>query len=116
MKISRSLALLALALAIAPAAVDADTLLVERVDKAASVQRGITMDQVLARYGEPAERIAPVGGDRPQLWAAAIADSLDSWLNSARLPDRGALHGYPLNQRPAWGAAATADSGLTRHP
>jgi hypothetical protein len=66
MKISCSIALLAAALAVAPAVVNADVLLVERVDKAAAVPRGISMDQVLARYGEPAERVAPVGGDRPQ--------------------------------------------------
>ena len=68
MKISCSFALLslALALAVAPATVNADVLLMERVDKATAVPRGISMDQVLARYGEPAERIAAVGGDRPQ--------------------------------------------------
>lgn len=66
MKISCSIALLAAALAVGPAVVNADVLLVERVDKAAAVPRGISMDQVLARYGEPAERVAPVGGDRPQ--------------------------------------------------
>jgi len=66
MKISCCFALLAVAVAVAPVPAGADVLLVERVDKAAAVPRGISMDQVLARYGEPAERIAAVGGDRPQ--------------------------------------------------
>jgi hypothetical protein len=65
-KIPCSIALLAAALALLPSPAQADVLLVERVDKAAAVPRGISMDQVLARYGEPAERVAPVGGDRPQ--------------------------------------------------
>jgi hypothetical protein len=69
MKIACSIALLATALAAAPAAVHADVLLVDRVQKEAVMPvppRGITMDQVLARYGEPAERVAPVGGNKPQ--------------------------------------------------
>lgn len=47
----------------------ADTLLVERVEKAEVVStpaRGSSMDQVLASYGEPEARAAPVGGDKPQ--------------------------------------------------
>ena len=69
MKISCSLALLAVAFAAAPAPARADVLLVDRVQKEAVLPvppRGISMDQVLARYGEPAERVAPVGGNRPQ--------------------------------------------------
>ena len=69
MKISCCLAVLATAFAAAPVAVHADVLLVDRVEKEAVLpvpQRGITMNQVLARYGEPAERIAPVGGNKPQ--------------------------------------------------
>lgn len=69
MKIPCCLALLATAFAAAPGAVHADVLLVDRVQKEEVLPtppRGITMDQVLARYGEPAERVAPVGGDRPQ--------------------------------------------------
>ena len=53
--------------ALAPAM--ADTLLVERVEQAEVVStpaRGASMDQVLASYGEPQARAAPVGGDKPQ--------------------------------------------------
>jgi hypothetical protein len=47
----------------------ADTLLVDRVEREQSMprpSRGISMDQVIARYGEPSERMAPVGGGSPQ--------------------------------------------------
>ena len=69
MKIPCSIALLAAAMSVAPATVRADVLLVDRVQNEAVLPvppRGISMDQVLARYGEPAERVAPVGGNKPQ--------------------------------------------------
>ena len=53
----------------APSMVAADTLLVQRVQQAAGQPvptRGMSMDQVRARFGEPASMAAPVGGDRPQ--------------------------------------------------
>lgn len=53
--------------ALAPAM--ADTLLVERVEReqmVATPTRGSSMDQVLASFGEPQARAAPVGGDKPQ--------------------------------------------------
>jgi hypothetical protein len=61
---------LALLLGIAATtAVQADTLLVDRVEREAAIAkpaRGIHMDAVLAQFGEPSERVAPVGGDAPQ--------------------------------------------------
>jgi hypothetical protein len=51
----------------APAA--ADTLLIDRVAREGAVTeptRGMDMDAVLARYGEPATRFDPVGGNKPQ--------------------------------------------------
>lgn len=58
------LALLALA-----GAASAETLLIERVqeeNKAAMPGRGETMAQVEARYGAPAERLDPRGGQKRQ--------------------------------------------------
>ena len=58
------LATLALA---GPAA--ADTLLIDRVERAASLPRptqGLSMAEVRARYGDPVAQFAPVGGGRPQ--------------------------------------------------
>jgi hypothetical protein len=52
-----------------PPMVAADTLLVQRVQQEAGQpvpSRGMSMDQVRARFGEPASTAAPVGGDRPQ--------------------------------------------------
>jgi hypothetical protein len=46
----------------------ADTLLVDRVKREAAVPmpaRGMTMAQVEARYGAPASKSAPVGGEAP---------------------------------------------------
>jgi hypothetical protein len=59
------LATLLLALA-APAA--AETLLVERVaqESGALPARGMTMADVRARFGEPASRLEPAGGQRRQ--------------------------------------------------
>jgi len=54
---------------LAPALATADTLLVDRVRQEAGQPvptRGMTMDQVRARFGEPASVAGPVGGDRPQ--------------------------------------------------
>lgn len=59
---------LALGLSLAGVA-QADTLLIDRTRQAATVElprRGMLMDQVLAQFGEPQSRVAPVGGDRPQ--------------------------------------------------
>ena len=50
-------------------AASADTLLIERVqeeNKAAMPARGQTMAQVEARYGAPAERMNPEGGQKRQ--------------------------------------------------
>lgn len=47
----------------------ADTLLIDRVERAADLPRptqGLSMDDVRARYGEPVAQFAPVGGGRPQ--------------------------------------------------
>ena len=60
-------AFVAAALAAAPVA--ADTLLIDRVQRenaAAEPTRGMTMDTVRSRYGEPAQRFEPVGGNKPQ--------------------------------------------------
>lgn len=47
--------------------VSADTLLIDRAQaEYGHPARGMTMDQVLARYGEPETRFPPVGGDKPQ--------------------------------------------------
>jgi hypothetical protein len=62
-----ALACAALLGAVGPVA--ADTLLIDRVQREAAIAKptnGMTMDQVLARFGEPAQRFAPVGGDKPQ--------------------------------------------------
>jgi len=55
------------ALAVVPAA--AETLLVERVQAepaAVLPARGLSMDEVRARFGEPADRLDPRGGQKPQ--------------------------------------------------
>ena len=47
----------------------ADTLLINRVQQEAGQpvpSRGMSMDQVRARFGEPVSVAGPVGGDRPQ--------------------------------------------------
>ena len=47
----------------------ADTLLINRVQQEAGQPvptRGMSMDQVRARFGEPVSVAGPVGGDRPQ--------------------------------------------------
>jgi len=56
--------LLLLGLTLAAGNVLGDTLLVDAVAEDASVARpagGMTMDQVLQQYGEPQQRIGPVG-------------------------------------------------------
>jgi hypothetical protein len=59
--------LIALLLA-APFAVQAETLLVERVAQEAGAlpARGATMAQVQARFGQPASRLEPAGGQKRQ--------------------------------------------------
>lgn len=62
---------LALALGGVTGAAIGDTLLVESVDSAASVSRparGMTMDGVLASYGEPGVRAGPVGEPPITTW------------------------------------------------
>lgn len=64
-----ALALAAAALAGYTAPVAADTLLIDRVAREQAVSeptQGMTMDSVLARFGEPATRFEPVGGNKPQ--------------------------------------------------
>ncbi|MFT3756758.1 MAG: hypothetical protein QM769_12620 [Pseudoxanthomonas sp.] len=58
-------ALLGLALA---GVAHADTLLVDRVNKPASTVpvRGQTAEQVVARFGEPAQKLNPEGGQKKQ--------------------------------------------------
>lgn len=60
--------LLALALAL-PAAAFADTLLIERVQRAGAVSRpqnGTSMSQVRSTLGEPTRQVGPVAGNKPQ--------------------------------------------------
>jgi hypothetical protein len=60
---------LAVPLLAAGVAAQADTLLVDRVKSepvASMPGRGQTMDRVLSRFGEPAQRLDAVGGERPQ--------------------------------------------------
>ena len=65
-------ALLAATLAaglLVPPLAAADTLLINRVQQEAGQpvpSRGMSMDQVRARFGEPVSVSGPVGGDRPQ--------------------------------------------------
>ncbi|UHQ21366.1 hypothetical protein LVB77_11765 [Lysobacter sp. 5GHs7-4] len=62
-------ALVFAALLLLSAAASADTLLIERVseeNKAAMPVRGQTMAQVESRYGAPAERLDPRGGQKRQ--------------------------------------------------
>ncbi|RDZ28451.1 hypothetical protein [Lysobacter silvisoli] len=59
----------ATALLLLSTAASADTLLIERVseeNKAAMPARGQTMAQVESRYGAPAERLDPRGGQKRQ--------------------------------------------------
>lgn len=63
----RALSLFAL-IALSGAA-SAETLLIDRVQqepKAAMPARGMTMEQVQARYGAPVERLDPRGGEKHQ--------------------------------------------------
>lgn len=64
----RALALTA-AIIVAPNAAMADTLLIERVQEkpaGALPARGESMEQVQARFGAPAERLEPRGGQKRQ--------------------------------------------------
>jgi len=66
---SAPLACLALPVLLAlGAAAGAETLLVERVqdEPSALPARGLTMDAVRARYGEPSDRLEPRGGQKAQ--------------------------------------------------
>ena len=69
MKLTTALACTALGLGltfVAPQALS-DTLLIDRAQaEYGHPSRGMTMDQVLARYGEPETRYPPVDGDAPQ--------------------------------------------------
>lgn len=59
----------ALGLVLASGAVGAETLLVERVQQETQVAlpaRGLSMAQVQARFGAPASRLDPRGGQKPQ--------------------------------------------------
>lgn len=59
----------ALGLVLASGAVGAETLLVERVQQETRVAlpaRGLSMAQVQARFGAPASRLEPRGGQKPQ--------------------------------------------------
>jgi hypothetical protein len=70
MRLSRSFlpVTLAFALVLAAAPATADTLLIERAQSAAipMPERGMTMQQVLAKFGEPASRLEPRGGQKRQ--------------------------------------------------
>lgn len=62
---------LALSLGLTGGAAIGDTLLVESVESAPDVARpahGMTMDSVLAQYGEPAQRSGPVGDPPISTW------------------------------------------------
>ena len=59
----------ALGLVLAAGAAGAQTLLVERVQQESRVAlpaRGLSMAQVQARFGAPASRLEPRGGQKPQ--------------------------------------------------
>lgn len=59
----------AFCLAATPLAATAETLLVERVQqetRTALPARGLSMAQVQARFGAPASRLEPRGGQKPQ--------------------------------------------------
>lgn len=65
------LVLTALTSGLSAGAASADTLLVEAVTTAAAVvrpDRGMTMDRVLARFGEPRTRSGPVGDPPIATW------------------------------------------------
>lgn len=56
-------------LACAQREVEGDTLLVDRVQQARSLEmptRGVSMAQVESRYGAPMQRLDPRGGQKPQ--------------------------------------------------
>ena len=56
--------LFSLATALPPASAAADTLLIDSAQSGASTMRpahGVSMDQVVQRFGEPQQRLGPVG-------------------------------------------------------
>ena len=64
--------LLSLGLAFSGGSAIGDTLIVESVESGAGVARparGMTMDQVLQQYGEPEQRLGPVGEPPITHWA-----------------------------------------------
>ena len=65
----------ALVLAFAAGSVSADTLLIDRVERATvdRPSRGMTMSQVRARYGEPKAELGTVGG------ASAVQPPITRW-------------------------------------
>lgn len=61
--------LAALGLAVVASSAAADTLLMERTQKEASMAlptRGMSMNQVESRYGAPRSKLDPRGGNKPQ--------------------------------------------------
>lgn len=61
--------LAALALSVVASSATADTLLMERTQKEASMAlptRGMSMSQVESRYGTPRSKLDPRGGNKPQ--------------------------------------------------
>lgn len=67
LKTATACTVLGLGLMFVAPSLPADTLLIDRAQaEYGHPARGMSMDQVLARYGEPESRSAPVGGDRPQ--------------------------------------------------
>lgn len=97
-------ALLALTLVALAAPAPAETLLIDRVARSAAdkPKRGMSMDAVLARYGEPAERLAAVGGDRPQhppitRW---VYPAYTVYFENERVIDAVANRSTPLEQGP----------------
>ena len=66
--------LLSLGLALSGGSASADTLLVESVEAGTGVSRparGMTMEQVLQHYGEPQQRLGPVGEPPITHWVYA---------------------------------------------
>jgi hypothetical protein len=64
-------ALLAMSLVPVPALAEGDVLLIDSIGQRAAVahpRNGVTMDRVQARFGAPAERIAPVGDPPITRW------------------------------------------------
>lgn len=65
------LALMTASAALAQDAVRKDVLLIDRMQKAAhqsTPENGVTMDEVSARFGEPASKVPPVGDPPISRW------------------------------------------------